>query len=61
VHAPLLQDVRPLGNQPSKILPVTFDSHFNATRLNVFRRTHNLGTSLWRIAELGQKSGVFRV
>ncbi len=36
------KDVGPLGNQPSKIVPVTFDSHLNATRLNVLRQIYEL-------------------
>jgi len=32
-------------NQPSKLMSVTFDRHLNATRVNVFRQTHNLDAS----------------
>jgi len=39
------KDVGPLGNQPSKIVPVSFDSHLNATRLNVLRQIYELDTS----------------
>src|SRR5436190_9297287 len=35
----------PLGNQLSKLMSVTFDSHLNAARLNVFRQTHDLDAS----------------
>ena len=34
-----------LGNQLSKFMSITFDSHLNAARLNVFRQTHKLDAS----------------
>jgi hypothetical protein len=39
------EDVPPLGNQPQKIVPISFNSHLNATRLNLLRPAHNLDTS----------------
>jgi hypothetical protein len=39
------ENVPPLGNQPPKIVPVTFDSHLNASRLNVLRQIHELDAS----------------
>ena len=39
------ENVPPLGNQPPKIVPVTFDRHLNATRVNILRPTHKLDAS----------------
>ena len=39
------EDVLALGNQPQKIVPISFNRHLNATRLNLLRPAHNLDTS----------------
>jgi hypothetical protein len=39
------ENVPPRGNQLSKIISVTCDSHLNAARLNVLRQIHKLDAS----------------
>ena len=39
------ENIPPLRNQSPKIVPVTFDRHLNATRVNILRPTHKLDAS----------------
>ena len=36
------EDVPPLGNQPPKVVPIAFDGHIKATRVNILRRVYKL-------------------